>query len=193
MEQNRLTVTRVYTIGHSGHDVRAFFDLLDRHQITILLDVRSAPYSKFVPHFNKQLLEAECKTRGIEYRYGGQVLGGRPEDAESYRDGQVPDPEMAREKYLKQVDYLAIMKQQPYRRGIARLLELAQSAAVVVMCSEGNPVECHRHHLIARSLIDPLVRVTAQAVEVAHILKEGTLEIVNPDVFVEPPKQLELF
>ncbi len=42
----------VYSIGHSNQSVKAFLELLRTHGIQILIDVRSSPYSKYVPHFN---------------------------------------------------------------------------------------------------------------------------------------------
>ncbi|MBK8026338.1 MAG: DUF488 domain-containing protein [Chloroflexi bacterium] len=189
---------QIYTIGHSDHTLSEFVALLRQHRIAVLLDVRSAPYSRWVPHFNKATLEVGCKEAGIDYRYAGQVLGGRPEDPDLYKDGQTPDAVLPRELYLKRVDYLEMMQRDPYRRGVARLVEIARELEpkgqrVTVMCSEGDPLSCHRHHLIARSLVDPTVRVVDAFVEVWHLLRDGSAEAVDPAVFEEPPQQNRLF
>ncbi len=193
-DQRALTL---YTVGHSDLPIEAFHALLMRHNVQVLLDVRSAPYSKFVSHFNKALLEAYLIANGVEYRYAGQFLGGRPPDPTVYKGEQLPDPDLAREKYLNVVQYDEIMKRDWYQRGIARLIDIvreqaARGAFVAVMCSEGDPRECHRHHLIARSLIDPTVRVTDSALQIVHLLKDGESEVVDPTEFVELPKQMRL-
>jgi uncharacterized protein (DUF488 family) len=46
----------LFSIGHSHHALDAFLDLLRRHGIEVLADVRSQPYSRFVPHFRQELL-----------------------------------------------------------------------------------------------------------------------------------------
>lgn len=187
---------KLYTIGHSSHDLAAFFDLLHRHSIHVLVDVRSAPYSRWVPHFNKSALEASCKSNEIDYRYAGQPLGGRPESAEFYTDGRLPDWSAPRDQYYSRINYTAVLRSEGYSRAIARLLDIIreqpEGANVSIMCSEGNPFDCHRHHLIARSLIDPAVRIVETPVEVIHILKDGATEVVQPEAFDEPPQQLSL-
>ena len=47
----------VFTIGHSTHSFEAFVALLKQHGVTALADVRSAPFSRFNPQFNRDALE----------------------------------------------------------------------------------------------------------------------------------------
>ena len=77
-----------------------------------------------------------------------------------------------------------------YQRGTTRVVQLAAGAPLVLMCSDCNPLDCHRHHLIARSLVDPLVKVTEEAVTVNHINRDGSLTTVKADDF---NSQLSLF
>ena len=49
----------LFTIGHSVHPVEHFVELLKRHGITALCDVRSSPYSRFTPQFNRETLKEE--------------------------------------------------------------------------------------------------------------------------------------
>lgn len=188
---------RLYTVGHSSHDLDVFFDLLRQHDIKVLLDIRSAPYSRWVPHFNKAKLEAASKERGIDYRYAAKLLGGRPDAAELYKDGQRPDWSTPSDENYNRIDYMAMLRSEGYHRGITRLLEIVREQPeghnVTIMCSEGEPLECHRHHLIARSLIDPAVKIIDTPIEVVHILKDGSAEIVLPEVFEEPPQQMSFF
>jgi uncharacterized protein (DUF488 family) len=181
----------LYTIGHSNLSAEEFLSLLNTHHITTLVDVRSAPYSKYVPHFGKRELEAFLTERGVHYRYAGEILGGRPKQADVYKNNELPDENTKREDFLKLVQYEEIMKQEFYQKGVRHLLniiaeEAKNSGRVAIMCSEGNPRECHRHHLIARSLIDPNVRVLQENVEVCHILKDGSLETLTPAAFETP-------
>src|SRR5690606_25094622 len=80
----------LYTIGHSNLSAEAFAERLQRHNITTLVDVRSAPVSKYVPHFSKSALNVFLPQRGVIYRYGGKYLGGRPDDPALIHEGK-PD------------------------------------------------------------------------------------------------------
>lgn len=186
----------LYTVGHSNHTPETFLGLLRLHEIAVLIDVRSAPYSRYVPHFNKSELQEYLPKQGIDYRYAGEYLGGQPKDETVYKNQQVPDAE--REQFLKLVDYEAVMKKDWYLKGIRRLLEIIEQTAgsVTIMCSEGDPLDCHRHHLIARSLVDASVRIVDQNINVRHILKDGTMKLVSEadfEVHRQTPRQGRLF
>lgn len=190
-------MTTLYTIGHSNIPLDEFLANLRRHKVSVLVDVRSAPYSRYVPHFNKDNLEAYLKEYGVDYRFAGESLGGRPKETELYQDSAAPDEEADPSKFLRSVRYKDVMKRDWYQKGIHRLLEIVaeiaeQEGNVAIMCSEGNPHDCHRHHLIARSLIDPKVRIVDSKINVHHILKDGNIEIVDESAFDEPPEQLKL-
>jgi uncharacterized protein (DUF488 family) len=179
----------LYTIGHSNLSADDFLTYLRRHDITVLVDVRSAPYSRFVPHFNKAELEVFLKTHHIDYRFAGEYLGGQPKHADVYKDGQIPGEDTERPEFLGLVQYEEVMKRDWYQKGIQRLLQIIQetmdkSSHVAVMCSEGNPRECHRHHLIARSLIDPSVRIVNESIKVQHIIKDGNIQPVKEEDFI---------
>jgi uncharacterized protein (DUF488 family) len=80
-DENNNLVT-IFSIGHSNQSVEAFLSLLQQHEIQVLVDVRSSPYSKYVPHFNSTPLAATLKRTGIKYMFMGQELGGRPDGEE---------------------------------------------------------------------------------------------------------------
>lgn len=188
------TALTFYTIGHGNQTADSLIALLRQHEIRVVLDVRSAPYSKYVPHFNKAALQVTLQDAGFDYRFAGDHLGGRPKQLDLYRQGTQLDANVERDDFLKLVDYEAVMQQDWYRKGIARLMQIMQGdSGVVVLCSETDPHNCHRHHLIARSLLDPLVKVIEQSVEVRHILKDGALQIVTEATFAETPRQMNLF
>jgi uncharacterized protein (DUF488 family) len=184
----------LYTIGHSNIPLDDFLANLRRHHIKVLVDVRSAPYSRYVPHFNKHNLEAWLKEKDIDYRFAGETLGGQPKDDTLYKDNTIPEEDADPSKFLRSVLYKEVMKRDYYLKGIRRLLEIVAETdgGVAIMCSEGDPHDCHRHYLIARSLVDPKVRVVDSDVHVHHILKDGTIEDVDESAFEEPPEQLKL-
>jgi uncharacterized protein (DUF488 family) len=159
----------IYTIGHSDHTTEAFVDLLRRHGITLVVDVRSQPYSRWAPQFNRETLARDLQDAGIAYRFMGDALGGRPADPTLYDPGQ------------ERPDYRRVEHMPAYQAGIDRLLELAGSETLAVMCSEGDHHYCHRHLLITQTLLERDVRVL-------HIQPDGTT--VEGERI---PQQLSLF
>ncbi len=152
----------------------------------MVVDVRSSPYSQYSPQYNRELLEKTLKEAGIEYRFAGDHLGGRPKDPTCYKDGQAPD---GKTDYLHQVDYPAVMTRDWYQKGIQRLVEIASDRRAATLCSEEDPARCHRHHLIGKTLVQKNVRVL-------HIRGDGNLikDQLLPDLPEEPPaKQLSFF
>lgn len=145
----------VYTIGHSNHPQPDFIRLLMAHGIQTVVDVRSHPASRIHPHFDKSCLEAFLLDNGIQYEWLGALLGGRPNDASCYRQGQV--------------DYTLLRQTENFRNGITVLNSLASKRRVAVVCSEKDPLQCHRGLAIAPEL-------ESCQVPVVHILADGTLE-----------------
>ena len=146
---------QVLTVGHSNHELGRFLDLLRQHEITALADVRSAPYSRFNPHFNLKRLPASLSASGIAYVWLGRELGGRPDDPACYEDGELRYDRLAQTAL--------------YREGIERVLHGAAEHRLALMCAEKDPLHCHRALLVSRSLGD-------KGLEVAHILADGGLE-----------------
>lgn len=159
----------VYSIGHSDHTVDAFLGLLQQHEIAVLVDVRSQPYSQWVPQFNRESLCRVLEAAGVHYIFMGESLGGRPADRTLYRSGEEsPDYELLRQSPL-------------YQTGIAQLVALSAQERVSFMCSEGDYHKCHRSKLITPTLLERGVRVW-------HILPDGTAIEAQPEA-----KQLSLF
>ncbi|MBI5651592.1 MAG: DUF488 domain-containing protein [Chloroflexi bacterium] len=158
---------KLYTIGHSNHKLDKFIRLLEENHIGTLVDIRTAPYSRYNPQFNKENLASALSEREIEYAYAGKYLGGRPSDPACYKNRALP-AEGA--DYLHKVDYPEVMKRAWFMQAVARLLEMADERTLAIMCSEENPAECHRHHLIAQFLFD-----AHPEVDVRHIRGDGTV------------------
>lgn len=145
----------VYTIGHSTQPVERFIGLLQQHGITAIADVRSKPYSRMNPQFNRENLKASLRAEGIAYSFLGKELGARSEDPCCYIDGKV--------------QYERLAETALFQHGIERVCEGAQKYRIAMMCAEKEPLDCHRTILVARHIV-------AQGNEVVHILSNGRLE-----------------
>jgi uncharacterized protein (DUF488 family) len=147
----------LYTIGHGNRKAPDFFDLLKEYGIEYLVDVRSVPYSRFHPQFNRNALESFLAQHDIRYVFMGDELGGRPKDVTCYcKDGKI-DYEM-----LKGKDF--------FKNGIDRLkTAYDKDINLAIMCSERNPCECHRSKLIGQVL-------AADHIIVLHIDEQGKIK-----------------
>jgi uncharacterized protein (DUF488 family) len=163
----------IYTLGHSNHPGENFVKLLTSHGIEVVADVRSKPYSRYNPHFNRDELMDLLARAGIRYIFLGKELGGKPQD---------PDRPLADELVW---EYIRARPQ--FRQGLAKLLEEARQARVCVLCAEADPARCHRGQLLAPEL-------EARGAEVQHILADGELlehrQLAKP---AQKPSQKRLF
>lgn len=160
-------VIAIFTIGHSNVAAERIIELLKQYGIEVLIDVRSVPYSRHNPQFNRENFQHALQTASIQYTYAGQALGGRPDDPTCYEDGQI--------------QYKRIMDKPWYQEGIGHLIRVANGQRVALMCSEEDPLQCHRHNLIAQTLLE-------QGVTVWHIRGDGRLEQAHPN----PPEARQL-
>lgn len=142
----------ILTIGHSNHTLLRFIALVVGANVTAVADIRSAPASRFMPHFNKGRLAASLAERGIGYFFLGKELGGRPERPELFTCGVA--------------DYEKMAEQASFKSGVARLVEQAQDRRIALMCAEADPLDCHRSLLIGRAL-------SRSGASVGHILATG--------------------
>ena len=140
------------TIGHSNHALAKFIALLQGAEVMAIADVRSAPVSRFAPHFNKDRLATSLAEQGIAYVFLGKELGGRPELPELFSDGVA--------------DYEKMAALPAFKTAIERLITGAESHRVAIMCAEADPLDCHRCLLVGRALAD-------SGVDVGHILSSG--------------------
>lgn len=131
--------TQIFTIGHSNHSAAIFISLLEQHGIDAVADVRSKPYSRFVSQFDRKSLSSLLKDVDIAYVYVGKELGGRPSDPELY------DPR-------GHACYRSMAQTEAFRSGLERILEGASQYRLALMCSEEDPLQCHRALLIAHEL-----------------------------------------
>ncbi len=156
----------IFTIGYGARTIEAFVDVLAAHEIGYLIDIRTAPYSRFKPEFGREELERELRRHGIRYVYLGQQLGGRPDDPDCYVD----DSSAANGESGRKVDYEKVKQKDFYQQGLGRVKSaFDQRLRVVLMCSEGKPENCHRSKLIGASL-------ETIGIPVAHIDEDGELQ-----------------
>jgi uncharacterized protein (DUF488 family) len=153
------SVDYIFTIGHSNTSIEALLANLCAYGIEALVDVRSQPYSRFSPQFNRRAIEAKLASTTVQYVFNGEALGGRPSDSSLYdADGHVR--------------YDALSATELFRSEIDALLSVVVTSRVAVMCSEEDPRGCHRHLLIAR-----VVRERGfDAGAILHIRKDGKYE-----------------
>jgi uncharacterized protein (DUF488 family) len=146
----------VYTIGHSTHSMEAFVALLRKTRLDAIADIRSTPYSRWRPHFNRDILRNVLTGHGIAYVFLGVELGGRGVD-DSERD------ENGRTKYQK------IAGSAAFREGLRRVHAGSQRMRLALMCAENDPLECHRGILVSRFLV-------SRDTQVLHIHGDGRVE-----------------
>ena len=148
---------RVFTIGHSTHDIDDFIGLLKKHKVDCLIDVRSQPYSRIAPQFNKDRLSSGLKSHEILYAHFEKEFGARH-----------TKPSLLNED--NKVDFDKVREGTEFKQGIQRLgkaLDLGYTIAL--MCSEAEPFDCHRFSMISYQLI-------RENLEVSHILRDGSLK-----------------
>lgn len=115
----------IFTIGYSTRNLPEFLGELEKHGITHLIDVRSSPWSRNAP-FNAPQIERWAPKAGIFYRQCGEILGGMSKTP-------VDDP--------------------AYIAALERIVEASMREPVAIMCTEGDPAQCHRTWDLAASLL----------------------------------------
>jgi len=146
----------IYTIGYSNFEISKFIETLKKYQITAVADVRSVPFSKFKPDFNKDTLKLELNEHGIKYVFLGEYCGARIDDRSCYVDGKV--------------DFSLVAKTEKFNEGLNRILQGAMEYNIVIMCAEKDPITCHRTILVSRKLHE-------KGLEINHIHHDSTLEL----------------
>ncbi|MEA2664117.1 MAG: hypothetical protein QOI11_1061 [Candidatus Eremiobacteraeota bacterium] len=169
----------IWTIGHSNHASDHFQTLLHENDIRFLVDVRSSPYSRYSPQFDRQVLQTSLRSIGTAYTFFGDDLGGRP-----------PEPELYDSE--GRVKYYAVARLHRFRNAIERLVSGSEGHRIAVMCSEENPEGCHRRLLVGRVL-------TSFGLVLRHIRGDGRVEeeprvdLAGPDLFGTAPDEEQVW
>jgi uncharacterized protein (DUF488 family) len=160
-------MSKLFTIGYSGLEATGFTRLLEANNINVICDVRSTPYSHYKPDFSRGPFRSFLNKSGFKYVFLGEQLGARPKDRSCYVNGQAT--------------YDRISKSSFFMDGLIRIRNGVDTLNLALVCSERDPIECHRAVLVCRNLPD-LRPVTY------HIHTDGTVE--NQDQFDERLVQL---
>jgi uncharacterized protein (DUF488 family) len=145
----------LFTVGHSTHSIAHFVGLLAGQQIEAVCDVRSAPFSRRNPQFNKEPLQAQLRSAGVSYVFLGRELGVRSANPAHYLEGKV--------------QYRLLAQEPSFHEALQRIRTGAATLRVALMCAERDPLACHRTILVCRALRAP-------DLDIQHILTDGTLE-----------------
>ncbi len=164
---------KIFTIGHSNHPIENFLSLLEKHEIDVVVDARSSPFSKFSPQFNQQNLKLSIRVAGRKYLFLGLELGGMPRDSSFYDN----------EGYVL---YWKIAESELFQQGIQRLRTGIAAYTVALLCGEEDPLHCHRRLLIGRVL-------RQLGVELIHIRGNGLVQTEAELESRASSKQLVIF
>lgn len=145
---------QIYTIGYSAFEIDEFVSILKLYNITAISDVRSSPYSKFKPDYNREFLSKKLKENNIQYVFLGNNLGARFEDKTVYINSTV--------------NFELASKLDCFKNGVQRLVEGSKKYTIALLCAEKDPIECHRSILIAKNI--------SNIFDVFHILADSTTE-----------------
>jgi uncharacterized protein (DUF488 family) len=131
----------------------AFVALLQAHQVTRVIDVRTVPRSRHNPQFNKDSLPRTLRANGIGYEHLPGLGGLRHARKDS------PNLGWRNSAFRGYADY---MQTDEFWENLATLEEKAGTDRLALMCAEAVPSRCHRS-LIADAL-------TVHGFPVEHIL-----------------------
>jgi len=146
-----------FTIGYGNYPIDLFITFLQNIGIDTIIDVRSSPYSRFNPHFNRENLEKSLIKNNVDYRYMGDQIGGR------YSNPNLLFPDST-------VNYRKVQDTEKFQEGINEVLLIISSGKkIALMCAEKEPERCHRF-----ALISPVLQ--AKGISVIHIRPEGQLQ-----------------
>ena len=145
----------IYTIGHSNRTAEEFLALLVENELTAVADVRSQPYSRMNPQFNRESLAEFLGKHEIAYVFLGEELGARSRDPACYVDGKVQYDALARTKL--------------FEHGLDRVEKGTLRYRLALMCAEKEPLACHRFILVARHL-------ARRGFQLRHIIDPGVVE-----------------
>lgn len=146
---------KLFTIGYSGLDIAGFVRFLKANGVDVVCDVRSTPYSHYKPDFSRRNFKSYLNSQSIKYIFMGNTLGARPKDRSCYVNGQATYDRIASSEFFKE--------------GLDRVRHGVNQLNLALVCSERDPIECHRAVLVCRNL--PELRPV-----ISHIHTDGGVE-----------------
>jgi hypothetical protein len=161
-----------------------FVITLHKNRISAIADVRSSPYSKFKPEFNKNNFRDKLKEHNIEYVFIGDHCGARIDSPDCYTEGQA--------------NFSLIAKNSKFLDGLSRIKKGLLQYSIALLCAEKDPIKCHRMILICRQL-------KSTNIDISHIIEPDLIEsnaeceerlmklhgLDQPELFRKRTEQLE--
>jgi uncharacterized protein (DUF488 family) len=149
----------VHTIGHSTRTIEVLTELLKKHSIELVVDVRRWPASRRFPYFAREPLGASLKTQGIDYLWRGDLGGFRKSAIDSPNTGWRVATFRAYADFMLQDQFADIMQEMEI---------VAERNRIALMCAEAVPWRCHRQLLADAFLV--------RGWNVRHIMDDGCHE-----------------
>lgn len=147
----------IYTVGHSTHQLDYFLELLKKYDINCIVDVRSVPASSYNPQYNQEPFEKYLKNNGVTYLHFPEEFGARQMDPDLLDDEGILDFVKARKSWL-------------FKRGLERIWQgYEKGFRIAIMCSEGNPLDCHRFSMVS-------VGLKNDGFDVKHIMNDKSIK-----------------
>lgn len=172
-------INTIYTIGYTGFDIDKFIEKLKKENINAVIDVRSTPYSHYYTDFNKENLYNILKKNKIYYKNYAEEFGARQKDLKYYPNG-----------YL---DFELFSKSENFLSGVRKLQNaMKKKYKFVLMCSEKNPIMCHRAILVARAFYKLNYNVK-HLLPGDKIITQQDIEKYLLDKFLPDRNQINLF
>jgi uncharacterized protein (DUF488 family) len=141
-------VNAIFTVGHSTRPTHDFLALLAENGVRVLVDVRRFPGSRRHPQYGSDALARSLAAVGIDYRHEPD-LGGRRADTRGPEDPPSPNAAWRNPQFRAYADHMTAPE---FRAAVERVLRLAETRTVALMCAEAVPWRCHRG-LIADLLV----------------------------------------
>ena len=145
---------KIYTIGCSNRSQDELLTALKKYSIQVVVDVRSVPYSSFTPQFNQEPLRKLLTDNKIIYISFANEFGARRIENSVYINNTV--------------DFNKVSQLDIFKKGVDRVLDgLKKGYVIALMCTEYNPIDCHRFSMVSRAFSKiPNISIT-------HILNEN--------------------
>ena len=143
-----------YLIVHGSMKLDEFLEILKGKKVDMLVDVRSVPFSKHVPDFNKETLKEFLLKNNIDYVHMGTMLGGKR------------DPEWFNKH----------MNTKEFEKGICILQEGINGSIAAIMCSEIDYRKCHRRFIG--------LKLAGEGFIVEDISKKGVVQKIGQKTLV---------
>ena len=169
----------LWTLGHSTRPIDEVIGWLRAHQISLLIDVRTVPRSRYNPQFNMDTLVQSLRNAWLQYRHLPELGGLRKPKKDSLNDG------WRNASFRGYADY---MQTDEFLKALEALMAESRLQPTAIMCAEAVPWRCHRS-LIADVLVSrgwEIRHIMSPEKATPHVLtsfahfEEGTLTYPKP-------------